>query len=125
LPEAGPAFEQLKSSLDDSEADVRHFVGQLLTGVGAVEPEAAPPAKGELPRAFSAKTRRHLASTMFLSLLDDADRDLRQAAAESLGRIGDRRAESALVGALGDADAAVRQAAAQALEALGHTGARG
>jgi len=125
LPEAAPAFEQLKSSLDESEADARHFVRELLAGVGAVEPEALPGQKGDIQRAISAKTRRHMASAIFHSLLGDADPDLRQAAAESLGRLGDRRAESALVGALGDADAGVRQAAAQALEALGHPGARG
>jgi HEAT repeat protein len=50
--------------------------------------------------------------------LCDSDRDLRQAAAEALGRLGERRAESGLVRALRDPDADVRSAAERALQVV-------
>jgi HEAT repeat protein len=62
--------------------------------------------------------RRKLAVSLFLAILCDPDRDLRQAAAEALGRLGERRAEPALARTLRDPDAVVRSAAEQALQAL-------
>jgi HEAT repeat protein len=55
---------------------------------------------------------------LFLALLSDADRDLRQAAANALGQLGDGRAESGLSRALGDDDLDVRSACEHALKAL-------
>jgi HEAT repeat protein len=62
--------------------------------------------------------RRKLAVSLFLAILCDPDRDLRQAAAEALGRLGERRAESGLVRARRDPDADVRSAVERALQAL-------
>jgi HEAT repeat protein len=53
-----------------------------------------------------------------IALLTDPSLRVRQTAAESLGKIGDQRAEPALVVALGDADANVRAASAAALSRL-------
>ena len=53
-----------------------------------------------------------------LEALSDDDRDLRQAAAESLGRLGDTRAAGLLNGALQDEDIWVRKSAAEALRVL-------
>ena len=117
--EARAAVEELKPALYDRDPDVRHFVGQLLVGLGAVEPEASPePAAAELS-ASALEKRRKLAVSLFLAILCDPDRDLRQAAAEALGRLGERRAEPALARAMRDPDAVVRSAAGQALHALG------
>jgi HEAT repeat protein len=117
-PEARAAAEELKPALYDRDPDVRHVVGQLLVSLGAMEPEAsAEPAAGEVS-ASSVEKRRKLAVSLFLAILCDPDRDLRQAAAEALGRLGERRAEPALARTLRDPDAVVRSAAEQALQAL-------
>ena len=52
-PEARAAVEELKPALYDRDPDVRHFVGQLLVSLGAVEPEAAPETS---PEEMSAST---------------------------------------------------------------------
>ena len=117
-PEARAAVEELKPALYDRDPNVRHFVGQLLVSLGAVEPEAAPEPDTADMSASTAEKRRKLAASLFLAILCDPDRDLRQAAAEALGRLRERRAEPALVRALRDSDAAVKSAAEQALQAL-------
>jgi HEAT repeat protein len=124
-PEARAAVEELKPALYDRDPNVRHFVSQLLVNLGAAEPEAAaePVATGNSDS--SVEKRRKLAASLFLAILCDPDRDLRQAAAEALGRLGERRAEPALVRALRDSDAAVQSAAEQALAALAAAGASG
>jgi len=117
-PEARAAVEELKPALYDRDPEVRHFVGQLLVSLGAVEPEATPePTEGDMS-ATTQEKRRKLAVSLFLAILCDPDRDLRQAAAEALGRLGERRAESALARTLRDPDATVRSAAERALQAL-------
>ena len=117
-PEARAAAEELKPALYDRDPDVRRFVGQLLVSLGAVEPEAASePAPVELS-ASTMEKRRKLAVSLFQAILCDSDRDLRQAAAEALGRLGERRAEPALTRALRDPDTVVRFSAERALQAL-------
>jgi len=120
--EARAAVEQLKASLDDSDSNVRYFVGQLLVSLGAAAHAApAAPVLQEDPETTLSKQRK-LAVSLFLAILCDPDRDLRQAAAESLGRLGDSRAESGLLRAVGDADAGVRLAAENALHFLAGDG---
>jgi HEAT repeat protein len=122
-PEARAAVEELKPALYDRDPNVRNFVGQLLVNLGAAEPESVPePDVGDVS-ASSAEKRRKLAVSLFLAILCDQDRDLRQAAAEALGRLGERRAEPALVRALRDPDSTVQSAAQQALQALAAAGA--
>jgi HEAT repeat protein len=62
--------------------------------------------------------RRKLAVSLFLAILCDLDRDLRQAAAQALGQLGDARSESGLMRAIGDADPGVRVAAEHALHQM-------
>ena len=113
-------MEELKSGLYDRDPDVRHFVGQLLVSLGAAEPEAAAePAANEVS-ASAVEKRRKLAVSLFLAILCDPDSDLRHAAADALGRLGERRAASALERAVRDPDVAVRSAAERALQALAH-----
>jgi len=115
--EAFPALEQLKSALDDIEPGARHFVEQLLVGTGSLKQDERARAPAATPPDASPEKRSKLAVSLFLAVLCDVDRDLRQAAAEALGRLGDPRAESALVRAVGDADPGVRAAAERALQA--------
>ena len=122
-PQAREAAEKLKLALHDRNPDVRYSVGQLLVSLGAMEPEALPElALGEGSASTKEKCRR-LAVSLFLTILGDADRDLRQAAAEALGRLGERRAEPGLVRALSDPDDTVRAAAGWALQELAEAGA--
>jgi len=95
--------------------DVRYFVIQFLVGLGKMEPEAAEKLVENEP---SQANRRKLAVNLFERILADADRDLRQAAAEALGRLGGDRAAAALKRAQPDLDADVRQAVVEALSAL-------
>jgi HEAT repeat protein len=122
--EARVAVNQLKSSLAEADPGARHFIEQLLVGLGAVAPKAAV-LETEDTAASSPMKRRKLAVSLFLAILCDFDRDLRQSAAEALGRLGDDRARPGLVRAGGDADAFVRAAAEQALQAIGGEAASG
>ncbi len=116
-PEARAAGEQLRSALTDEDPAVRYSVGQLLVGLGTIT-------SGELAGGSessfitSPEKRRKLAVSLFLAVLCDPDVDLRQAAAEALGQLGDDRACSALERAQADADAGVARAAAAALQAV-------
>jgi HEAT repeat protein len=120
--EARAAAEQLKLSFGELEPDVRFFVHRLLQGIAPPEKtlvmlekkSAAPDSE-----AMAAVNKRRLTVSLFFGLLTDINRDLRQAAAEALGRIGDTRAISSLTRALGDSDGEVRTAAEQSLRALG------
>ena len=117
--EAQGAIAQLKPALQDKDPAVRHFVGSLLVGLGEVEPDVAPAEVVDESAVSLRGKRQKLAVSLFTAMLCDLDRDLRQAAAEALGRLGDRRAESALSRTVGDADPDVRHAAEKALEILG------
>jgi HEAT repeat protein len=65
------------------------------------------------------RLRHQVAVDALLNALTDHDSDLRLAAAEALGRIGDARLAKPLTGGLTDVNPWVRQAVAQALERMG------
>ena len=65
------------------------------------------------------RLRHQVAVDALLNALTDYDTDLRLAAAEALGRIGDARLAQPLTEGLTDASPWVRQAAARALEKMG------
>ena len=118
-PEARAAAEDLKPSLHDRDPDVRQMVNQLLVSLGVVESDSSPAPEQQAEGSEAAQEkRRKLAVGLFLAILCDVDRDLRQAAAEALGRLGERRAETGLVRALRDPDPDVRVATEQALRAI-------
>ena len=71
------------------------------------------------------KKRLDLAINILVDSLRDSDRDFRQAAVESLGRIGDGRGITPLVTALDDQDESVGRAAALALNHLNWEPAEG
>jgi HEAT repeat protein len=116
-PEGRAALEALRPALQDKDSDVRHFVGHLLASLGAAEPEPAA-AEAEGPGLDMQDRRRKLAIALFLAILCDPDRDLRQAAAEALGQLGGSRAQAGLLRAVADRDPGVRRAAEVALRAL-------
>jgi HEAT repeat protein len=65
------------------------------------------------------RLRQQVAIEVLTKTLGDYDRDLRFAAAEALGRIGDARLSPSLLPVLKDVDAWVRGAAADALDKMG------
>ena len=68
--------------------------------------------------ADGASVRKQAAFESLLEMLDESDRDVRQASIEALGRLRDRRASERLVKKLADPDRWVRRAAARALQEL-------
>jgi HEAT repeat protein len=65
-----------------------------------------------------AEKRKQMATHLFITLLEDPDRDVRQAAAEALGRLGGKRARQALTRTTSDPDGDVAAATQMALQAL-------
>jgi HEAT repeat protein len=119
LPETRTAAEQLKVAIQDAEPAVRFFVAQLLVNLGEMSPDALAGLAPEDQLASPAIKRRRMATNLFVAMLDDRDRDIRQAAAEALGRLGGDRARQALTRAASDVDGDVAAATQMALQALG------
>jgi HEAT repeat protein len=69
--------------------------------------------------ASPAVKRKRVATNLFAAMLEDRDRDVRQAAAEALGRLGGDRARQALTRAADDPDGDVAAATQMALQMLG------
>lgn len=130
--EARAAVEELKQSLTDKNPDVRYAVGRLLQSFGITPPETiqylpeltyyyelqqslgalssrGASAAPEVLSVTDLEKRRKLATTLMMATLCDGDPELRRAAAHSLGRLGDPRAENALKRAAEDPDPGVRQ----------------
>ena len=120
LPETRAVAEKLKLAIQDAEPAVRFFVAQLLINLGEMSPEAIAGFTPEDQLASPATKRRRMATNLFIAMLyEDGDRDVRQAAAEALGRLGGERARHALTRAAGDPDGDVAAATQIALQALG------
>jgi HEAT repeat protein len=113
-PEAQTAVQELKSSLQEQDSETRYTVSKLLTSLGVHTPETDVLLPNETPSSTPEK-RRKLAASLLLATLCDNDAILRQAAVESLGHLGEQRAEPALQRALRDIDVGVRLAAERAL----------
>ena len=139
--EARAAVEELKQAMHDKNPDVRYAVGRLLQSFGITPLETirylpelayyyelqqslgalASSRVGSAPEVLSVtdlEKRRKLATTLMMATLCDADSDLRRAAAHSLGRLGDPRAESALRRAASDPNSGVRESVESSLEIL-------
>ncbi len=115
--EGREALETLKNSLGDSDSDIRQFIGHLLRGAVVAATTKRKTAAAHDPYETHDRQRK-LAISILLNILEDEDRDLRQAAAEALGKIGDQRTETALVRAMSDPDEGVREVVETALRAL-------
>jgi HEAT repeat protein len=119
LPETRTAAEQLKVAIQNAEPAIRFFVAQLLINLGDLAPDALFGLTSEDHLASPAIKRKRMATNLFIGLLEDPNRDVRQAAAESLGYLGGERARQALTRTAGDADGDVAAAINVALQALG------
>jgi HEAT repeat protein len=120
LSETRAAAEALKMAIQDAEPAVRFFVAQLLINLGEMSPDAIAGITSEDHLASPAVKRRRVATNLFIAMLEDRDRDIRQAAAEALGRLGGERARQALTRAASDLDGDVAAATQMALQALGN-----
>src|SRR5262249_42363524 len=118
LPETRAAAEQLKVAIQDADPAVRFFVAQLLINLGEMSPEALLGFTPEDRLASPAIKRKRMATNIFIALMDDRDRDVRQAAAEALGHLGGERAKQALTRAASDPDGDVAAATQMALQAV-------
>jgi len=111
---AQQAVPGLRKALASRDYWVRQAAADALRQINALHrPTASAP-----PSSAAAAMRRQTAVNALLSALGDWDRDLRQAAAEALGRVADPRAQMPLKLALQDVDPWVQRAAAQSLRAL-------
>jgi len=105
----------LKVALQSNEYWVRHSAAEVLAKLDKTR--AAQPQLAAMDTAI--RLRHQVAVDALLNALTDYDSDMRLAAAEALGRIGDARLAKPLTSGLTDANPWVRQAAARALERMG------
>jgi HEAT repeat protein len=108
---------ELRSALGSGDWAVRRAAASVLEQFGERQAQTIEQPDTEL--ATPARRRLQAVLTAFLDMLQEADGDLRLAAAEALGQLGDARARSPLMTALKDVDTAVRRAATEALANLG------
>ena len=108
------AVPTLKAALKHKDYQIRQAATDVLSKMGIGR--FGEPALGGMINA--SRLQRETVLECLESMLRDEDADIRQAAAENLGRLGDRRCFSVLEPALGDADLWVRCATAAALKQL-------
>jgi len=119
LPETRAAAEKLKVAIQDADPAVRFFVAQLLVNLGEMSPDALLGFSPEEQLASPAAKRSRMATHLFIALLEDRDSDIRQAAAEALGRLGGERARQGLIRTAQDPNGDVAAAIQMALQAIG------
>jgi HEAT repeat protein len=112
---AKSAAPDLRAALTSGDWFVRRAATLALEQMGE-KTQTATPNSTEI--ATPARRRAQAVVSIFEELLKDFDADLRLAAALSLGRLGEKRARSALMTAMTDVDEAVRLAATEALTQL-------
>jgi HEAT repeat protein len=125
-PSRAPA-QRVGARGKDAARDALQTLGHpMLDLPQAVAQVAAQGAWGVLIRALTCTQVREVvvglgapAVPPLIQALGDSDRDVRRAAAEALGKLGDPQAVPPLIKALGDSDWDVRRAAAEALGKLG------
>jgi HEAT repeat protein len=119
--ELSPAVEsvipQLEAAISDRDYWVAQSAADAIAKINDMRLRFAEPS----PDADPAIQRQNQAIALLIDTLQDADRDLRQAAAEALGRIVDDKVVIPLVSALDDQDQWVGRAAALALNHLNWT----
>jgi HEAT repeat protein len=108
---------ELRTALGSSDWFVRNAAASALKHLGDDKEQTGEQPGAEI--ATPARRRQQVVLAAFLDLLQDADSDLRLAAALSLGQLRDYSARPPLMSALSDTDPAVRHAATESLANLG------
>jgi HEAT repeat protein len=111
-PEARDALPQLRAGLNDREYWVRQAAREAIQRIENAE-------DSPLERVGSVDEKMGAALNVLASLVAHAQRDLRQAAVEALGRFGNPQLAHLLHPRLQDEDPWVRQAGVDALQRLG------
>lgn len=114
-PAAQDAIPLLQAAMESKEYWVRCAATETLDRIAKARKSGSTTTMIAAP-VFQRQTS---ALEALLNSLTDWDRDLRQAAAEALGRLADPRAFEPLTARLHDDDPAVRASALQALQAMG------
>jgi HEAT repeat protein len=109
----------LRSSLASSDWFVRNAAASALKLIGEDSSHQTTTTHRGAEMATPARRRQQVLLGAFVAMLQDADSDLRLAAALSLGQLRDRQARSPLMSALSDTDPVIRLAATEALANLG------
>jgi HEAT repeat protein len=112
LPEAKAALPQLRDALKDREYWVRQAAREAIQRIENAEDSPA-------ERVGSVDEKVGAALNVLAQLVAHAQRDLRQAAVEALGRFGNPQLAHLIQPRLQDDDPWVRQAGAEALQRLG------
>src|SRR5262249_12297417 len=111
----------LRAAFNSGGPAVRYQASMVLQQIGEKSKQQDRLEGPDVLTAAGQKQRQVLSA--FVDFLKDADPDIRLAAAETLGRLGDQRAASPLMTALSDSDETVRRAASKSLEFLHFLGA--
>jgi HEAT repeat protein len=98
---------------------VRYAIVKLLDRLGHAT-RAVPTSDSAVVLTAAGQKQGRVLNTL-VELLNDIDADVRLAAAQALGRLGNARAASALMTALSDSEGVVRRAAAESLQLLEST----
>jgi HEAT repeat protein len=120
--EAQQIVHELRAALDFGDSAVRYAATSVLNRMGRLSDKQPGDTEGTTVFTAAGQKRRKVFS-VFVELLQDPDRDVRLASAQSLGRLADPRAASFLMTAMSDPDEGVRHAAAEAVEFLNFMGA--
>lgn len=129
-------INQLTGLLDDPDETIRHQAAEVLSHLGdetsaeslvtafRAEPRSAPASESaELPqtrlRQTQAVSKKPNGTAPLVAALRDPIADVRLAAAEALGKMGDASVIPALTQALQDSDSRVRAAAARSMGEIG------
>lgn len=119
-PESKNAAAALRQRAQSSDYWVRQAAMEVLEKIGEGEGTDEVALETKLSKAADPmQARKQATMEALLVSLDDTDRDLRQAAAEALGRLAEKRAADALAKRIQDKDESVRKASAKSLHNLG------
>jgi HEAT repeat protein len=108
------AIPALQLALKSTEYWVRHSAADILKKLGLSNEKESPLVRD----SDGAQKKRIAAQKILFAILTDRDRAFRQAAAETLGRMGFNDSIAPLVERLSDPDRGVKRAAARSLEIL-------